>query len=205
MASTLKRTPLESERNSTLYKNELLPWFPIRDVTMIMRAYKISKYGHRDQWRDGGGRYFEHPKAVSLIPFKELKIYDASIMVMALLHDVFEDSYLLDEEMMELIFRRANTNGVRILSKNEENKPIYYVRLKSCGLWKVILVKICDRLHNMRTLSGASKEKQEKQAKETREHFFELCDILEKIIPRKHKQTVAYLRNKLDALCAQYE
>lgn len=196
---------VEPERNSVRYKKDLTPWFPAREVKSIMRAYKISKYGHRDQFRDGGViRYFEHPKAVSLIPLKELEIYDAQVAIMALLHDVFEDSYLLDEELMEIIFGRGVANGVRILSKNEENKPVYYPRLKVCGVWRVLLVKVCDRVHNMRTL-GDNKAKQQKQTKETRLHFFELCDILEKLIPKKYRGCVPYLRKELETLCSKYE
>lgn len=204
--SSRHQTPIvEPERKSALYLRELRPWLPDRELRIIMRAYKLSKYGHRDQARESGERYFEHPKAVSIIIFRELKVYDSQSLIMALLHDVIEDSYLLDEELMEIIFGRVVTNGVRILSKDEESKPIYYTRLKGCGLWRVILVKLCDRLHNMRTLAGSSREKQQKQAEETRTHFFELCDILEKLLPKKYKAIVPYIREKLDALCRQYE
>lgn len=203
--STLKPLSIEPLRNSERFRKDLIPWFSAREVKIIMRAYKFSKYGHRDQERDSGERYFEHPKAVCFSIFKELKVYDMQALVMSLLHDIIEDSYLLDEELMELVFRRSIANGVRILSKDEDSKPVYYPRLKSCGLWRVILVKICDRLHNMRTLATATREKQRKQVKETREHFFELCDILERLIPKKYKHIVPYLREKLEALCAQYE
>jgi (p)ppGpp synthase/HD superfamily hydrolase len=114
--SPVKTKPLvETIRKSEVFRKELTPWFPVREVKTIMRAYKISKYGHRDQTRHNGDRYFDHPKAVSLIIFKELKINDSESIVIALLHDVIEDSYLLDEETMEMIFGRSATNGVRIV------------------------------------------------------------------------------------------
>jgi GTP diphosphokinase / guanosine-3',5'-bis(diphosphate) 3'-diphosphatase len=200
----LAATTVERTRKSSLFEKKLQPWFLREELRSIMWAYKLSKYGHRDQQRESGERYFEHPKAVATIIPEELKIFDAQSIIMALLHDIIEDSYLLDEDLMRRIFGKMLTNGVRLLSKDENVKPVYYERLRTCGNWRVILVKICDRLHNMRTLDTASKEKQRKQAKETRKEFFALCDLLAELIPKKHYQAVPYLRDKLDALCIQY-
>lgn len=196
---------MEIQRESVLYLKKLSPYFTERDIEEIQTAYAFSKYGHRNQERDNGGRYFDHPKAVSLIIFDDFNIkFDWRVIVIALLHDISEDQYLLTERRIWINFKDQVTQGVKFVSKDENSKEIFFPRLFSCNQWRPMIVKIADRIHNMRTLNVCSVEKQKKQVKETREYYFQLCDIVEKIIPKKYQSAVLYAREELDRLCKNY-
>ena len=81
------------------YFNLLRPHFLEIDLETIKAAYEFSKSGHVKQTRESGERYFDHPKAVALILFQELKVLDCEVIRAALLHDVREDSYILSENV----------------------------------------------------------------------------------------------------------
>lgn len=186
-----------------VYFSLLRPYFLDTDIEVIQAAYEFSKYGHAKQVRESGERYFDHPKSVSLIIFQELGVLDLESIVAALLHDLREDSYILSEKRLILNFGKDTTFTVKLLTKDD--KELYFTRLKRCGKWRAILVKIADRMHNMRTLGSRPRTKQIEQVQETREHFFELCDILEKIIPKEWKYVVSKIREELRILCRKYE
>lgn len=185
------------------YFELLSPYFLETDLEEIQTAYAFSKHGHAKQVRASGERYFDHPKAVSLIIFQEFGILDRKSIVAALLHDIMEDSFILTEKRIVLNFGKETAFVVKLLTKDDED--LYYMRLKQCVVWRAILVKIADRIHNMRTLGARPKEKQLEQVKETHEHFFDLCDALERIIPKKWKTTVHKMRSELRELCRKYE
>lgn len=193
---------MERERESVLYTKKFSPYFTERDLEEIKTAYAFSKYGHRNQERDGGGRYFDHPKAVSLIIFDEFGIrFDWRVIVIALLHDIVEDQYLLTERRIWINFKDQVAQGVKFVSKDEESKGLFFSRLFLCGQWRPMVVKLADRIHNMRTLSDCTIEKQKKQKEETRQFYFELCDIAEKTIPKKYKHAITFARQELQRHC----
>jgi guanosine-3',5'-bis(diphosphate) 3'-pyrophosphohydrolase len=197
---------MEHVRESVKYLEKLSPFFTERDLEEIKTAYAFSKYGHRNQERESGERYFDHPKAVSLIIFDDFEIkFDWQVIVIALLHDIVEDQYLLTERRIYINFRNTVAQGVKFVSKDEYSKDNFFPRLFICAQWRPMIVKLADRIHNMRTLNECSTEKQRKQVKETREYYFKLCNIVEKIIPKKYRHAVAYARKELDELCKKYE
>ena len=69
----------------------------------IMTAYEDMQEAHYTQFRDDGERYVSHPKAVALILIDELKVYDADMIMAALLHDVPEDTYLFGDRMIQKV------------------------------------------------------------------------------------------------------
>src|SRR5690349_20108516 len=83
---------------------------------LVMMAYRFAKYGHRGQERDGGGRYFDHPRDVSVILLRQ-GIQDHEVIIAALLHDVMEDSFILTWEDLEHIFGSRVCGIVKLLSK----------------------------------------------------------------------------------------
>lgn len=198
--------PVEHLRESDKYFNKLSPFFMETELEEIKAAYAFSKYGHRNQTRDTGGRYFDHPKEVSLIIFDDLNIkYDWRVIVIALLHDISEDQHILTERRIRINFKDLVAKGVKFVTKDEHSKSVFFPRLFECGQWRPMLVKLADRIHNMRTLGDCSQEKQKNQVKETREYYFRLCDIAEKIIPKKYALAVVYARIELERLCKKYE
>ncbi len=167
------------------------------ELENVMTGYIFSKYGHRTQEREGGGRYFEHPKAVANIIIQELNLRtDWRIIVVALLHDILEDSWLLTESRLEKNFGRDVAFWVKCLTKNP--KEGYHDRLRENGSWQVLLVKLCDRLHNLRTLGHCSISKQKRQIEETKGHYVPLADLLLERIPEDKKHCAVYLKDQIE-------
>jgi GTP pyrophosphokinase len=183
--------------------------FPEPVVRDIAFAYDLSKYGHHKQRRINDSRYFEHPRAIALILMKELGIYDCDLVISILLHDVPEDSFLLDQHRINRIFGNTVSQIVWLMTKLQSHKGKnvikYFKRLSESNNWRAILCKCLDRLHNMRTLADAPRDKQLKQFKETREMILPLIDMLEKIIPRVYNYQLVYVKNCLTVLCDHYE
>lgn len=176
----------------------LTPIMSPRELEIIETAYVLAKYGHRGQERDDGVRYFEHPKSVAHILIKELKVNDWQIIVMALLHDVLEDSHILSPYRIELNFGKEVVVGLKLLTK--QPKEGYLRRLKTYGDAKVIMVKLADRLHNVRTLGKCTKEKQERQREETENHYIPLANFLIEKLPKKDKWRGEYLKKEIQKM-----
>lgn len=176
--------------------------FAPSEFQKIMLAYKLSKYGHKGQLRDSGERYFEHPKAVALILVEELNVGNPDIVIAALLHDIKEDSFILDWLDIESIFGRRAVMIVRAVTK-EPGKD--YFKNLFRGDYDVLLVKICDRLHNLRTLGTCRPEKIKKQLKETREYYGALIDALKSKLAAKQKWQADYLSGEILKECAKLE
>jgi guanosine-3',5'-bis(diphosphate) 3'-pyrophosphohydrolase len=155
--------PLAVELNPTDYEN-------------VQFAYVASKYGHRGQLRDGGGRYFDHPKAAAWIYIAELGGRDPRVMIDLLLHDISEDSYLLSSRRIGLNFGRQIALDVVALTKlmkATETTEAYLHRIIARGP-EVIIAKLCDRLHNLRSLVDCTAEKRAKQIAETKQYHLPL-------------------------------
>jgi len=182
------------------FLERLRPYMLERELKQVATAYVFAKYGHRGQERDGGERYFEHPRSVAEILINKLEFVDDwKIVVAALLHDILEDSWLLDEHRLEVNFGRTVTIWVKMLTKDP--KQGYIERLKKHAPWQVLLIKLCDRLHNLRTLEGCDFDKQKKQIDETRNDYYDLCNILIDKIPEEHAGRAVLLRNDIHMLC----
>lgn len=167
------------------------------ELKTIEDAYTLSKYGHRNQLRDQGTRYFEHPKEVALILVDELGIYDSEMIIMALLHDIIEDTFILSDHGLEKLFGKRVVEGLRYLTKTDTVEH-YLERMAQCEDMGVIIVKFADRLHNLRTLDGVTKEKRERKIKETKELYLPL---LKKDIQSEKSKTVSatlvYLKDEI--------
>lgn len=175
----------------------LQPIVSQKDLENIEDAYTLSKYGHRNQLRDQGMRYFEHPKEVALILVDELGIYDSEMIIMALLHDIIEDTFILSAHGLKKLFGDRVLEGLGYLTKVDTVQH-YIERMEECSDMGVIIVKFADRLHNLRTLDGVTKEKKERKLKETRELYLPL---LEKDIRSAKSKTdstaLVYLQNEI--------
>jgi len=178
-------------------------YFIPSQVRLIMMAYRFSKYGHRGQERDGGGRYFDHPRAVSLTLLRQ-GVFDHELIIVALLHDVMEDSFILTWEDLEYIFDKRVCSLVKLLTKEAGlPKDQYFPRLLGSGQPEAWLVKLADRLHNLSTLESCTREKQVKQIKETREKYFPLCQRLG--AEPAYTEMAEWFRQQIDQICQKYE
>lgn len=191
--------------NRAAFLARIEPIFAPSRVIKIRGAYMFSKYGHRAQMRKVAGtdgapeRYFEHPRHVALILLDEVDIRDADLIITALLHDTGEDTDEIDFELIEFFFGADVAEMVRLLSKIPKDE--YHERLERFADWRVLLVKIADRLHNIRSLEGTDLAFQRKQLEETNREYIGLARRLVEIAPPEHRERAQRL---LDLLTAAY-
>ncbi|PRX37281.1 GTP pyrophosphokinase/guanosine-3',5'-bis(diphosphate) 3'-pyrophosphohydrolase [Meinhardsimonia xiamenensis] len=155
---------------------------PRTDEALIRKAYDFGKRMHEGQFRRSGEPYFSHPVAVAAI-LTEMRLDDATI-VTALLHDTIEDtraSYAdiareFGAEIAELVNGVTKLTNLQLSSsetKQAENfRKLFMAMSKDL---RVILVKLADRLHNMRTIRSMPQAKQVQKARETMEIFAPLA------------------------------
>ena len=155
---------------------------PRTNEDLIRRAYDYGLNMHEGQFRQSGERYFTHPVAVAAI-LTEQRLDDATI-VTALLHDTIEDTKstysevtrLFGSEVAELVDGVTKLTNLQLSStqsKQAENfRKLFMAMSKDL---RVILVKLADRMHNMRTIKSMKPEKQAQKARETMEIFAPLA------------------------------
>ena len=158
---------------------------PDADLELLRRAYIFSAMEHRGQVRRSGEPYLTHPLEVANI-LADLKL-DATSVAVGLLHDVLEDT-LASREVIEEYFGKEVAGLVEGLSKiskipftSEAEKQAENFRKMLLAMVddiRVILVKLADRLHNMRTLAALQPEQRERIAKETLEIYAPLANRL---------------------------
>nr|PZN27992.1 MAG: hypothetical protein DIU78_03765 [Pseudomonadota bacterium] len=150
-------------------------YHPAANGALIKKAYEFAEWAHREQRRKSGEPYFVHPANVAQI-LADLRLDTASVCA-GLLHDVIEDSGVT-REALEAEFGReiaGIVDGVTKLGKfnftSREDRQAESFRKMVVAMAqdvRVLLVKLCDRLDNMRTLDHMSPEAQERIARETR-------------------------------------
>ncbi|MCI9173197.1 bifunctional (p)ppGpp synthetase/guanosine-3',5'-bis(diphosphate) 3'-pyrophosphohydrolase [uncultured Duncaniella sp.] len=147
------------------------------DLQRIREAFELARFAHADQKRKTGEPYILHPIAVATICAKELML-DTNPVMAAFLHDVVEDTHYTMEDI-ESRFGHDVAFLVRVVTKQKKDK---YDESKQVDNYKqmldsvqydirALLVKLADRLHNMRTLSSMRPDKQMKIAGET-DYFY---------------------------------
>ena len=168
-----------------------------KDLKRLDMAYDMAKYGHRNQFRESGERYFEHVRSTAIILVDELGVYDVELVMSALLHDMLEDSFLLKGDRIEMIFGCRVAKITTEVSKPPKDDPrfvsprqrlAFYHRQIKNGNWEIKLVKLADRLHNLRTLSGCSAEKRARKLAETKRHYLPLIRHLASEYPNTASQ-----------------
>ncbi len=151
----------------------LLPRTTAQDMERVRQAYLLAKEAHAPQRRKSGEPYILHPVAVALITAKELQM-DANTVITAFLHDVVEDTAYTVEDIRE----RFGNDVAGLVNVVTKKKKDVYTTTKQVDNYQQILasmhydiraviVKISDRLHNMRTLESMRPDKQMKIAGET--------------------------------------
>ena len=161
----------------------LRKYHPKADTRLVERAYEMASYLHRDQKRRSGEAYITHPLAVATI-LADLGM-TAPTLAAALLHDTVEDcGYALDalredfgDEIAQLVDGVTKLDKVRYgeASAAETVRKMVIAMARDI---RVLVIKLADRLHNMRTLRWMPEEKQQKKARETLEIYAPLAHRL---------------------------
>ena len=161
-------------------------YHPSTDISMIEKAYKIAYEAHEGQKRKSGEPYIIHPLCVAII-LADLEL-DKETIVAGLLHDVVEDTVMTTEEITkefgaEVALLVDGVTKLGQLSYSADKVEVQAENLRKMFLAmakdiRVILIKLADRLHNMRTLKYMKPEKQKEKARETMDIYAPLAQRL---------------------------
>ncbi len=184
-------------------------YHPSDDISLIEKAYGIAYNAHKEQVRKSGEPYIIHPLCVAII-LADLEM-DKETIAAGLLHDVVEDTIMTDEEIVEEFGSDVAllVDGVTKLQQlqfggNQEDRTPDKLEMQAENLRKmflamakdirVILIKLADRLHNMRTLKHMPAEKQQRIARET----------LDIYAPIAQRLGISKIKVELDDLSLKY-
>ena len=161
-------------------------YHPSADISLIEKAYKIADEAHKGQARKSGEPYIIHPLCVAII-LAELEL-DKETIVAGILHDVVEDTVMTDEEIArefsdEVALLVDGVTKLGQLSYDADKVEVQAENLRKMFLAmakdiRVILIKLADRLHNMRTLKYMKPEKQKEKARETMDIYAPIAQRL---------------------------
>ena len=166
-----------AEIDEQLYKeliDKIKTYHPSDDFSMVEKAYKLAVEAHKEQKRKSGEPYIIHPLKVAYI-LAELEL-DMETITAGILHDIIEDTpytyediaHLFSEEIAALVDGVTKLGKLSYTTKEEAQAENYRkMFLAMAKDIRVILIKLADRLHNMRTLNYMTPEKQREKAQET--------------------------------------
>ena len=171
------------------------------DIPLIRKGYEFSAKAHSGQYRESRKPYLEHCLEVAFILAEQH--LDSATIAAGLLHDVVEDTDVtiekireeFDDEIAELVDGVTKIGELKFKSLEEEQVEYFRKMLLSMAKdIRVIIIKLADRLHNMRTLDSLDKNKQRKIAQETREVY----------APLAHRFGMARIKWELEDLSLKY-
>ena len=172
-----------------------------KDLELLYKAHDFAKKAHEKQKRASGEEYFIHPCTVAKI-LVDLGL-DSATVAAAFLHDVLEDTPVSEgdikkefgEEVLELVQGVTKLERIEFHSKEEEQaenfRKLFVAMAKDI---RVIIIKLADRLHNMRSLNFLSDERQKRIAKETIDVYAPLAGRL----------GISQIKCELEDLCLKY-
>lgn len=177
-------------------------YHPSTDLSMIRKAYETAKKAHGDQCRKSGEPYIIHPLWVAII-LADLEM-DKETIAAGLLHDVVEDTKVSEDEIREMFGEEVSllVDGVTKLGRlsySSDKLEVQAENLRKMFLAmakdiRVIIIKLADRLHNMRTLQFMTPEKQKEKAKETMDIY----------APIAQRLGISKIKTELDDLALKY-
>ena len=197
--------PEDYQDPKKLYKmliTRVRKYHPSADISMIEKAFDIAYHAHEGQFRKSGEAYIIHPLWVGII-LAELEL-DKETIVAGILHDVVEDTVMTEEEITDIFGAEVAllVDGVTKLgqlSYSADKLEVQAENLRKMFLAmakdiRVILIKLADRLHNMRTLEFMRPEKQVEKARET----------LDIYAPIAGRLGISKIKTELDDLALKY-
>ena len=165
-------------------------YHPSDDITMVEKAYNVARDAHKDQKRKSGEPYIIHPLCVAIIAAILHDVVEDTVMTLDELKDEFgEEVALLVDGVTKLTQISWSMDKVEIQAENL--RKMFLAMAKDI---RVILIKLADRLHNMRTLQYMTPAKQKEKAKETMEIYS----------PIAHRLGISKIKVELDDLALKY-
>jgi GTP diphosphokinase / guanosine-3',5'-bis(diphosphate) 3'-diphosphatase len=164
---------------------ERIAYLPEQNVARVLRAYRVGAVAHEGQTRKSGEPYITHPIAVAGI-LAEMGM-DAETIIAAILHDTLEDTALsrtalageFGETVAELVDGVTKLDKMRFSSRQEADAESFRKMLLAMARdLRVILIKLADRLHNMRTLGAKESDSRRRIARETLEIYAPIAQRL---------------------------
>ena len=197
--------PADFTSPEELYKDlirSIRKYHPSDDISLIEKAYKVAHEAHKDQKRKSGEPYIIHPLCVAII-LADLEM-DKETIAAGILHDVVEDTVMTLDELSkefgpEVALLVDGVTKLTQLSWSKDKVEMQAENLRKMFLAmakdiRVILIKLADRLHNMRTLQYMKPEKQKEKARETMEIY----------APIAHRLGISKIKVELDDLSLKY-
>lgn len=161
--------------------------FPQEKIELLKKAIEFARTVHANQKRESMEPYYVHPEAVALI-LVEMDM-DADTVIAGLLHDTVEDSMDVSVDQVAALFGKdiakmvdgvtklTNTNITKMLSREDRQaENLRKMFLAIANDVRVVIIKLADRLHNMRTLGYCSRDKQIRKAQETMDIYAPLAE-----------------------------
>ena len=198
-------TPADFTPPDELYHDlidHILQYHPSTDISMIEKAYHIASEAHKDQKRKSGEPYIIHPLCVAII-LAELEM-DKETIVAGILHDVVEDTVMTADEIAKEFSPEVAllVEGVTKLTKlnfSQDKLELQAENLRKMFLAmakdiRVIIIKLADRLHNLRTMQYQSPQKQIEKSRETMDIY----------APIAHRLGISKIKVELDDLSLKY-
>ena len=198
-------TPADFTSPEVLYDDlveKVRLYHPSSDLSDIERAYKVAKQAHEGQFRKSGEPYIIHPLCVAII-LAELEL-DKESIIAGLLHDVVEDTVMTSEDVAREFgdevallvdgvtkLTQLNYQHDKIEVQAENLRKMFLAMAKDI---RVILIKLADRLHNMRTMQYQSPAKQVEKSRETMDIY----------APIAHRLGISKIKVELDDLSMKY-
>lgn len=177
-------------------------YHPSADISMIEKAYKLGKAAHKDQVRKSGEPYIIHPLWVGII-LADLEM-DKETIVAGMLHDAVEDTDMTLDDVTrefgeEVALLVDGVTKLGQLSYSQDKLEVQAENLRKMFLAmakdiRVIIIKLADRLHNMRTLEFMTPEKQQEKARETMDIY----------APIAQRLGISKIKTELDDLSLKY-
>ncbi len=176
------------------------------NVEKIEKAFHIAEKAHRGQQRKGGDPFFTHPYAVANILLDLLRkkkvpdktLFNENLFCAALLHDTVEDTSITIDEIKNEFGERVAflVEGLTIDNEERKEDDHYIKKLHHHGKQdkRIYILKIADKLHNMRTLNHLPKKRQKRFSRRAREH----------IIPLARELQFNEIADELEKLCDKY-
>jgi GTP pyrophosphokinase len=177
-------------------------YHPSTDTTMIEKAYHVADEAHKGQKRKSGEPYIIHPLCVAII-LAELEM-DKETIVAGILHDVVEDTVMTSEEISKEFspeiallvdgvtkLTKLNFSQDKIELQAENLRKMFLAMAKDI---RVIIIKLADRLHNLRTMQYQSPQKQIEKSRETMDIY----------APLAHRLGISKIKVELDDLSMRY-